>query len=163
MAICCFTGLRPHKLNFEYDNDVYYAVMRKCNDYIIQLIKKHNVNYFISGMALGWDTWCAEEVIKLKKVYDIILECAIPCEGQDKFWSKEDRIRYREILNHADIVNVLQQNYSRDCMYKRNCYMVDKSNYIFALWDGQSGGTSCTIKYAQKVKRQIVIINPKDF
>ena len=38
--------------------------------------------------------------------------------------------------------------------------MVDKSLYVFALWDRQNGGTANTIKYALEKERRIIIINP---
>lgn len=60
----------------------------------------------------------------------------------------------------ADTVNILQQYYSHDCMIKRNCYMVDKSLYVLALWNGQSGGTANTVQYAIKNQRRIIVINP---
>lgn len=62
---CCFTGLRPQKLNFKENNEKNSIIMLKCEKYIIQLIERYNVTNFISGMALGWDIWCAEEILKL--------------------------------------------------------------------------------------------------
>jgi uncharacterized phage-like protein YoqJ len=158
--ICCFTGLRPQKINFGEDSKMYYLIMQKCKKYIIQLIERYGVTHFISGMALGFDTWCAEEILKLKKLFNITLECAIPCKEQDKYWNDTDKQRYRKISKTADTVNILQQYYSSNCMIKRNCYMVDKSLYIIALWDGQSGGTAYTIQYAMKCKKRIIVINP---
>jgi uncharacterized phage-like protein YoqJ len=160
MKVCCFTGLRPQKLDFEEDSEMYYLIMQKCEKYIIQLIERYGVTHFISGMALGWDTWCAEEILKLKKNFNITLECAVPCEGQDKYWRDADKKRYRKILKTADTVSMLQSHYSGNCMIKRNYYMVDKSLYMLALWDGQSGGTADTIRYAMKCKRYMVVINP---
>lgn len=160
METCCFTGLRPHKLSFKENSEMYYIIMQKCEKYIIQLIKIYDVTHFISGMALGWDTWCAEEILNLKKSCNITLECAVPCNEQDKYWSDTYRKKYRRILKKADAVNVLQPHYSSNCMIKRNYYMVDKSMYVIALWDGQNGGTEDTIRYAMKCKRRIIIINP---
>ena len=157
---CCFTGLRPQKLNFEEGSQTYDKIMEKCENYIIQLIEKYGVTHFVSGMALGWDTWCAREVLELKQKYNIKLECVIPCSNQDKLWNATDKKRYRTILKKADEVNVLQAHYSSDCMLKRNHFIVDKSLYVLALWDGQNGGTAETLAYSMKCKRQIIIINP---
>ncbi len=158
---CCFTGLRPQKLNFKENSEQYNIIISKCEKYIIQLIKRYNVTNFISGMALGWDSWCAEEILKLRDRYsNISLECAIPCSEQDKYWSESDKRRYAEILSKADKVVRLQEKYTSDCMIKRNRYMVDKSLYVFAFWDKQIGGTANTIQYALNLKRRIIIINP---
>ncbi len=135
--------------------------MSKCEKYIIQLIEWYHVTNFISGMALGWDTWCAEKVLKLKHEYlGISLECAIPCKEQEKYWDKADKKKYYEIFNKADNTVILQNHYSNDCMLKRNRYMIHKSLYVIALWDGQKGGTAHTIQYAIKLKRRITVINP---
>ncbi len=41
-------------------------------------------------------------------------------------------------------------------MQKRNEYMVDKSNLVLAIWNGdKSGGTWNTIKYAMKKGKNI--------
>ncbi len=158
---CCFTGLRPQKLNFKEDSKKHNIIMSRCEKYIIQLIEGYNVTNFISGMALGWDIWCAEEILKLRDRYSSIsLECAIPCLGQDKYWSESDKHRYVEILSKADNIIQMQEKYTSDCMIKRNLYMVDKSLYVFALWDRQVGGTASTIKYALEKERRIIIINP---
>jgi len=66
---CCFTGLRPQKLNFNENSEKHNIIISKCEKYIIQLIERYNVTNFVSGMALGWDTWCAEKVLKLKHTY----------------------------------------------------------------------------------------------
>jgi len=157
---CCFTGLRPQKLNFKENSEKYNIIMSKCEKYIVQLIELYSVTNFISGMALGWDSWCAEEILKLKNKYDITLECAVPCKEQEKHWDKADKERYYEILNKADNIVILQNKYSDDCMLKRNHYMINKSLYIIALWDGQKGGTAKTLQYAMKLKRCITIIDP---
>ena len=50
---------------------------------VIELVEKHSVTHFISGMAIGVDMIAAEIVLELKKDYpQITLECAIPCETQ---------------------------------------------------------------------------------
>ncbi len=158
---CCFTGLRPQKLIFKENSEEYNIIMSKCEKYIIQLIKLYNVTNFISSMALGWDILCAEKVLKLKHTYpNILLECAIPCLNQDKYWGELDKHRYAEILSKADNIFQLQEKYTPDCMLKRNMYMVDKCLYVFALWDRQRGGTANTIKYALEKERRIILINP---
>ncbi len=157
---CCFTGLRPQKLIFKENSEQYNIIMSKCEKYIIQLINRYDVTNFISGMALGWDIWCAEKVLKIKEKYPkISLECALPCKGQNKYWNESDKIRYAEILGKADSVVYSQEKYTYDCMMKRNMYMIDKSLYVFALWNRQSGGTANTIKYALEKERRIIIIN----
>ena len=46
-------------------------------------------------------------------------------------------------------------------MQKRNKYMVDNSQYVIAVWDGSKSGTFNTLKYARKLKRNIMVIDTK--
>lgn len=160
---CCFTGLRPQKLTFTKDNDTYNRLMEKLDAILVQLIERYDVKQFISGMALGWDTWCAEKILSLKNVYDnIMLCCVLPCKQQDRYWSFNDRIKYAEIIKKSDSIIKIQEYYTSDCMIKRNKKMVDESMFVVALWDGQSGGTEQTVNYALSCDRNIIVINPHD-
>ena len=83
--IACATGHRPDKFDFGYnETDIRCINLKKClKRELIKLIE-HDYTHFISGMALGFDMWFAEEVLELKKTYpNIILEAAIPCLNQE--------------------------------------------------------------------------------
>jgi uncharacterized phage-like protein YoqJ len=47
-------------------------------------------------------------------------------------------------------------------MQKRNEYMVDNSDIVIAVWDGSKGGTYNCVKYAEKLGKKIIVINPKE-
>ena len=115
--------------------------------------------YFISGGAIGVDMDFAEAVLQAKKQNkDIMLEITVPCRNQDLKWSKDDKMRYAEILNSTDFVNILSEGYTSFCMQKRNEYIVNKSDLVIAFWNGEeSGGTWNTISYAKRKGKQILI------
>ena len=48
--------------------------------------------------------------------------------------------------------------YGRGAPIKRNEEMVDISDAILVIWDGQSKGTQHTIEYSKKTKKPITII-----
>lgn len=48
--------------------------------------------------------------------------------------------------------------YGRRAPLLRNREMVDMSDEVLIIWDGQSRGTAYTIKYAQSVKKPIKVI-----
>lgn len=115
-------------------------------------------------MAIGVDTYAAQIVLELKKEYpDIILECAMPCETQASKWREADRIIYFDIIERCDIDTLLQTQYTNDCMMKRNMYMVDKSDYVIAVWNGKPSGTGNTVKYAIEKGKSVIEINPSLF
>jgi len=157
---CCFTGNRPQKLSCGFDER--HKECRRIKKKLSKSIKsaiKQGFTRFISGGALGVDTWAAEEVLALKRKYPLImLEIAVPCLEQEAKWRDEDKKRYRNILEQADEVKVLEQHYTAECMGKRNKYMVNESSYVIAVWSGKRGGTANTIAYAKSLERDVEVI-----
>jgi len=155
---CCFTGHRPQKLSWGYDEDHADCLKLKVilKEQIEGMIKK-GVSTFITGMALGTDIWAAEIVLELKKTHsDIQLIAAIPHEGQERRWSDEYVSRYNMIRSAADNVTVLHDHYTRSCMHERNRLMVDNSAHIIAVFNGEKGGTKGTIEYAQRKGLELI-------
>ena len=146
---CCFTGHRPHSLGFSEKSNQCEILKTNLEKEIIYLVEEENVTNFISGMAIGVDTYAAEIILELKKHYHIYLECALPCETQASKWNEVDRNRYYDVLKHCDKVTLLQKRYTADCMMNRNKYMVDNSDFIIAVWNGKPSGTGNTVRYAK--------------
>ena len=162
--VCAFTGHRPQSLPFGFnESDKRCASLKgMLHSEIIRLIEEKSVTHFISGMAIGVDMYAAEIVLALKQTYpQIVLEAAIPCISQPDKWSEALRKRYADILSRCDIKTLIQKEYTADCMEKRNRYMVDKADYVIAVWDGRPSGTGKTVKYAQKHCKEVSIINPQ--
>jgi uncharacterized phage-like protein YoqJ len=158
-----FTGHRSQNLPFGFDETNPKCIKMKeiIKTQICELIENEFAIKFISGMAIGVDMICAEIVLELKKEYaNITLECAIPCESQPDRWSESFKQRYYNILNECDKKTILQKDYTNDCMYKRNEYMVDNSDIVMAVWNGKKSGTSYTVEYAQKKGRRVLVLNP---
>lgn len=65
---CAFTGHRPQNLPFRFDETDERCLRLKAElrKLIVQMIEQKNVTHFISGMALGIDTYAAEMVLDLK-------------------------------------------------------------------------------------------------
>jgi len=148
---CCFTGHRPQKLPWRFDEgDPLCISFKEKLAVVIEAVYESGIRHFISGMALGCDIYCAEAVIALKRAHpDITLEAAVPFSGQSEKWSRSARLRYDRILSLCDRVTLIQQDYTAGCMMRRNRYMVDNSSVLIACYDEVSGGTWNTIDYAQ--------------
>ena len=116
---------------------------------------------FISGMAQGVDMYAAEIVLELKEQYpQITLECAIPYERQAVRWPAALRERYFSIAERCDKETMLQRQYTRDCMKKRNQYMVDCADVVLAVWNGEPSGTGQTVWYAKEKGKLVWRIDP---
>lgn len=162
MKTCCFTGHRPQKLGYGENSIQCDELKSKLEELIIELIEKEGVTHFISGVALGVDTYAANIVLNLKAQYPgVTLECAIPCETQAVKWNERDRDVYYDLVSKCDKETLLQQIYSSDCMQKRNEYMVDNSDYVIAVWNGKPSGTENTVKYAKKKNKVVLLVNPQ--
>ncbi len=149
---CCFTGHRPWGLPWgTNENDPRCLKMKFELSARLEGLIQGGYRHFLCGMALGCDLYFAEAVLDLRRQYpDLTLEAAVPCANQTEKWSGAQRRRYEEILKQCDTVTVLQEAYTRDCMMRRNRYMVDRSSVLLAAYAGTPGGTQNTILYARR-------------
>ena len=162
---CAFTGHRPKSFPWGYDESAPGCVLLKEVLAVqISALAEQGVTDFLSGMAQGVDLWCAQIVLDLKKKNPALkLHANLPCEGQESKWSVLAREIYHSILEQADEVVYVGQEYSRGCMLERNRYMVDRSVRLIAVYDGApKGGTFNTLAYAmrQGLKIDILEVSP---
>ena len=155
----CFSGYRPEKLPWgEDESDPRCAALKKRLYDAAESACAQGYRHFICGMAEGCDLYCAEAVLALRERHsEVTLEAAIPCPTQADGWSAAQRERYRRILEQCDYETMVQERYTRECMQRRNRYMVDHSDLLIAVHDGLPGGTRYTIEYA--LRRGVNIID----
>ena len=149
---CSFTGHRETKLPWGYDeNDMRCIKLKHLIGDAIEAVYISGIRHFICGMATGCDMYFGEAVIGLRTVHsDISLEAAIPWEGQSRAWSEAQKKRYLRLVEACDYHTLIQNNYSADCLMRRNRYMVDNSSVLNAAYNGRSGGTMNTLLYAMR-------------
>jgi len=63
---------------------------------------------------------------------------------------------------HEKGINLIEylpeyDKYGRSARIIRNKQIVDNSDIVVALWDGESRGTKNTIDYAQKTGKQVIV------
>ena len=162
MVVSC-TGHRPQKLNACYGFDItnsYWTATKNC---FKEMLKADNCTKGISGMALGTDMVFALAVLELKQEgYPIELECALPCANQEKPWKDNRTVdTYHSILDKADKVTVLQDHYDKDCLRKRNYYLTDNCDKLYAFWNGEEKtGTGSCVNYARRQEKEIWQLYP---
>ena len=160
---CAFTGHRPQKFPWKYvEKDERCVELKTVLSQQIEKMVVAGVTDFYSGMALGVDSWAANAVLELRERNPTIkLHCILPCEEQEIKWTIPAQTRYRMILSEADSVEYVTRFYDRSCMLERNKRLVDYAGYLLAVYNGEwRGGTAATIRYAQKMNRKIILINP---
>jgi len=147
---CCFTGHRPQKLRRPVDD-----IKVDLENEILDAIQEGHTT-FITGMACGTDIWAGSIVVRLRERFpDLKLIAAIPFPGFADSWEKEWREKYERLLAAADLVKIMSADFSEAAYQARNQWMVDHSDRVIAVYDGQPGGARNTIRYARKHRVQV--------
>ena len=145
----CFTG---HRMITERDR----AALNPLLDTALKDACAAGIRIFLSGGALGFDTLAAKAVLRLRdKVPGVKLFLALPCRSQASRWSVSDRIDYQSLLDQADQVIYVSEEYFDGCMQKRNRFLVDHASYCFCFLRSCHGGTWYTVSYAYDQGKQI--------
>ena len=156
---CCFTGHRPGKLPWRYNEQDprCLALKRRMMD-AVELAYEQGYRHFLCGMAMGCDLYFCECVLALRRKHtDVTLEAAIPCPTQADAWPAEQRTRYARLVEACDFETMVSAEYSSSCMQRRDRYMVEHASLLIAAFDGSTGGTRYTVEYA--LRRGLTIVD----
>ena len=162
-SCCAFTGHRPHKLLWKYNEaDSRCVALKAVLMEQITKLAEAGITDFYSGGADGVDCWAALIVLRLRKRNPALrLHMLLPHEGQADKWSDSAQERYHSILKKADSVEYVSREYYDGCMLDRNHRLVGAAGTLLAVYNGERrGGTAATIRYARKLGRRIIILNP---
>ncbi len=163
MKTCAFTGHRPQNLPWQFNEaDTNCLKLKQILNQQISQLAENGFTDFLSGMALGSDTWAAEAVLNLRKKKPALkLHCILPCKTQAEKWPVSEQERYQKILAQADSIFFTSRNYHPNCMLERNRFMVEKAHLLLAVYNGQlHSGTAAAVRHAQRLGCDIIIINP---
>lgn len=150
-AVCCFSGHR------EIPEQEREALMRLLDKYINEFACC-GIKHFLCGGALGFDTMAARAVLRAReRDGGICLALAIPYRGMETRWNEAARLEFEDILSQADSVHYIAGEYDRDCMLRRNRYMVERSTHCLCYMTRNTGGTAYTV--AQALKKGLEVIN----
>jgi uncharacterized phage-like protein YoqJ len=152
----CGTGHRPDKLAVcglvAYSDSQFQTLVATAQYALLE----RGSTRVISGMALGWDLALAVSALEL----GLLLTCAVPFEGQEKTWHKLPHMvaLYHDIISKADRVVVISPpGFTHEKMQTRNVWMVDHSDGILALHNGDRfGGTFNCLRYNARADRKPV-------
>lgn len=160
---CAFTGHRPHKFPWRYNEaDERCVALKSALAEQIAALAKAGITDFYCGGADGVDCWAALIVLKLREKNSALkLHLILPHEGQADRWSDPAQERYRSILEQADSVEYVSREYYEGCMLDRNHRLVEAAGVLLAVYNGERrGGTAATVRYAQKQGKKIIILDP---
>ena len=147
---CCFTGHRPGKLPWRYNEfDPRCLKLERRTADAVELAYEQGFRHFLCGMAMGCDLYFCEAVLALRERHpDVTVEAAIPCPTQADAWPPAQRERYDRLVAACDFETMVSGQYTSTCMLRRDRYLVDHASLLIAAFDGTSGGTRYTVEYA---------------
>lgn len=131
--------------------------------HLLGMMNQMDLDTCITGMALGADQIFAKAAISLKELgYSLGLIAALPFAGQESKWPSASKATYNQILSKCDqCVPVSEPGYAAWKMQKRNEWMVDRADYVLAVWDGnQGGGTYNCVSYAIQQRKSMLRLDP---
>ena len=90
---CAFTGHRPRKFPWKYDEaDSRCVALKAVLAEQIAALVDAGFTQFLSGMAEATDTWSALSVLDLRENDPAIkLHCILPCKEQADKWAASSR------------------------------------------------------------------------
>ena len=160
---CAFTGHRPQKLPWRFDETAPGCVaLKETLTTQITALVADGYTEFLTGMAEGVDLWAAQLVLALRETNPALrLHCILPCAEQSARWSAASRKQYRAVLEQADSIIFVNRMNKKDCMLERDRFLVSYASLVLAVYNGERrGGTAATVRYARKLGRELIVIDP---
>ena len=148
--ICIFTGHRG------LPEDT--APLRR--ELLRQITALHADGYtdFLCGGAMGFDLLAAEAALEVRPVLPgMRLLMILPCRGQERAYSQEDKARYRAVLDQADLVRYTAETYYKGCMLVRDRVMAEAADICLCYLTRSTGRTAYTVR--QCALRDVPVIN----
>ncbi len=151
---CAFTGHRTVKPEHRAELSLRLA---RAVEYVYSL----GVRVFYTGGAVGFDTLAAREVLRFRITHpDVSLRLVLPCVNQDERWSNIQKERYAYILQNAESVEYVADEYTRGCMKERNKRLAELCDVMIAYVYRAGSGSSQTVRMARELGRQVYNISP---
>lgn len=169
------TGHRPGKAGiWSYDLNTdkrWQAVKNKLIFAIEKQLKKHEVVWCHSGLALGADAIWSKAAMEMQDKYGrerVKIHAHIPGVWQKDNWFGDSVKFWQEQRDRAEKETIYSPNktYSREelkYMQIRNEGMLDSSDMCIAIWTGKKrGGTYNAVEHAKKTGLTWWQLNPSD-
>jgi len=162
---CAFSGHRPQSFPFKFDeNSQALVLLKKRLAQEIEQAIQDDYSIFLSGGALGVDTWAAQIVLKFREFHYpfIRLELVLPCTGQENKWNKKSKETYAKLIDEADaVIRTSRQPYFEGCMKLRNEFMISRSSRLIAVWNKKPSGTSQTVAMARNQGLEVRLMDAR--
>lgn len=160
---CAFTGHRPKNLPWGYnktdkDCQAFKAVL---NAQIIRMVEA-GVTNFLSGMALGVDTWTAQSVLALREKNPALkLHCILPCKTQADRCHLSSKNAITQFCSKRILPFIPAAHITQTVCLTATVFLIEQADIVLVVYnDKPQSGTGVTVSYAQQPGRKVIVINP---
>jgi hypothetical protein len=121
-----------------------------------KLRDEHATMVAISGLALGCDTWWANEALDA----GLELHAYIPWSGQADRWSEEDWKTWAYLRSAARKERVFAETYDVRTLHVRNAAMTVAGDVVVVVTDGRAtGGTASSMDRARVLGKPRIVVD----
>ena len=160
-------GVTGHRNLHGNEHDIIHGIKYIVFHLLEENIQEANLSVnTISGMALGADLLFVKAMVDARRYYKehhvpFSITAAIPFKGQCDRWNNACRHLWSELLDQCDDKIVLSNVYYPGCYKERNQYIVDHSDVLIAVWNGDyHSGTGQTVRMAKGQGRPVIVLDP---
>lgn len=121
-----------------------------------KLRDEHETKVAISGLALGCDTWWANEALDA----GLELHAYIPWSGQADRWAEADRKTWAYLRSAAQRERLFGETYNVRTLHVRNAAMTVAGDVVVVVTDGRAtGGTASTMERARILGKPRIVVD----
>ncbi len=121
---------------------------------------------FYAGGAIGFDTLASLAVLRVRDGGEKVrLHLILPCKDQERAWRPQQQELYHLIMESADSVVYVAEEYSPGAMQTRNRELIEAGDFCLCYLRGSQtdiGGTAYTVKQARKRGIQVKNLCPQN-
>lgn len=158
---CAITGPKPTRFKFGYKDD--YSLGKKIKKTMMEQFKRlyheKGVRRYYIGGAMGVHIWAGELVLELKTqpgYEDIELAIVLPFPNYDLKWDIRSKKRFERLLKNCTDLLTIGEHSSPDNYIKQNRYLIEHSDFLVAVSDGEGE----QVGYARKKGIGVLRIHP---
>lgn len=155
VSTCAFTGHRTVRPE-------HVELVAKRLSRAVEYVYSRGCRVFYCGGALGFDTLAAREVIRFATLHpDVSLRLVLPCVNQDERWNDRQREAYYYVLRNAECVEYVSEEYTKDCMKRRNMRLAELGDVLVAYLYRDGSGSSQTVRMAKRLGKEVYNLSPE--
>lgn len=157
------TGHRPPRLaGYDLNHPFYQNLQATLESLIERALVKYQVADCHSGMALGADTVWSLAILACQERHSsdhVRFHAEMPNRQRGSNWPAQSQAQHAQIVSKSQSQSYYEGKPGTPFPKQaddRNKGMIDKTDILFAVWDGiQKGGTWNAVKYAKETGKQV--------